>query len=101
MKYILITFILCSCGNPYPKEERALKEAENVAMPEYYRHITGYDSVEVIFFMGKWKVNFCYPNEWERNKYKFDSIINSPQVKIGNIKGDYITDKAVKNVYNK
>jgi hypothetical protein len=24
----------------------------------------------MVYFQGKWEANFCYPNEWERNKFK-------------------------------
>lgn len=103
MKYLLYFIILCvsslSCRDAYTKEEiGVLYEGQKIAMPEYHRHITGYDSVQVIIHNGKWEANFCYPNKWEFNKFKLDT---AAYIKINNHQGDIITDNSVKNVYNK
>lgn len=72
---ILIGLLIFFIGERKKDEPKinVLHEAENVAVPEDYRKIIGYDSVEIIFTGGKWWVNFCYPNEWVLNKFKFDT----------------------------
>lgn len=55
-----------------------LHEVEKVAVPDFYRKILGYDSLEMIYSLNKWNVNFCYPNEWEYGKFKkikVDSLV--------------------------
>lgn len=62
-----------------------LHEVEKVAVSDFYRKIIGYDSLEMIYSLNKWNVNFCYPNEWGFEKFKnkkvksitfkYDSII--------------------------
>lgn len=53
-----------------------LHEVEKVAVPDFYRKIIGYDSLEMIYSLNKWNVNFCYPNKWEFEKFKkADSIV--------------------------
>lgn len=44
----------------------------HVAVPEEFRKIIGYDSMQFIFNndTDKIRVNFCYPNKWERYKWK-------------------------------
>lgn len=72
---ILIGLLIFFIGERKKDEPKinVLHEAENIAVPEDYRKIIGYDSVEAVFFMGKWEVNFCYPNQWEFEKFKLDT----------------------------
>lgn len=97
MKYILVllTLYICGCEGAYKKEKGVLYEGQNVAMPEFYRKITGYDSIQLVFggrgkyneekkdFDVTWDsmfVHFCYPNQWEFEKFK---ILNDSNTKMG------------------
>ena len=57
-----------------------LYEAERAPLDAYWRRITGYDSVQVYYglsdkgYADKVTVNFCYPNEWDREKFKIDTV---------------------------
>lgn len=71
MKKILILSIsifLISCKSNYNVDR-------NIPMPEEFRKLTGYDSIQVIS-LGKDTLyaNFCYPNEWEFFKFKKDTV---------------------------
>lgn len=58
-------------------------------MPEYFRKVTGYDSIQLVYggratynenkhrYDVTWDslfANFCYPNKWEFEKFKKDTI---------------------------
>jgi hypothetical protein len=56
------------------KEEWELTNGvRNVALDQYWRRVTGYDSIQMYEFLGKREVNFCYPNRWERLKFQIDT----------------------------
>lgn len=74
--YIILIFCLYGCGEPYPEEKLLLHEGQKIAMPKYYRRITGYDSIQIVHYrkgssLGNgWEGHFCNPNEWEFEKFK-------------------------------
>lgn len=76
MKYILLMLglVIFSCKeNGY--EMGVLYEGQCIAIPDYYRRLFGYDSVQFIDFMGKREANFCYPNkfrDYQRDTLYFD-----------------------------
>lgn len=76
--YLFIIILINGCGDPYPKE-RILYEGRKVAMPKEYRRMTGYDSIQVVYYRpgsmlsNGWEGHFCYPNELEFEKWKYDS----------------------------
>lgn len=75
--YVFLMGLLVFLIGEKKKEEpkiNTLHELQNIPVPEYYRKIIGYDSLQMIYFLGKWEVNFCYPNEWVLNKFKLDTI---------------------------
>lgn len=60
-----------------------------ISMPDYYRKVTGYDSIQLVYGgRGRYNykkqtfdvtrdslfANFCYPNKWQFNKFKTDTI---------------------------
>ena len=73
--YLYFLFIY-GCGEMYKQEEGVLYDNQMVAMPEGYRKLTGYDSIQVLYYkpgspLGDgWEGHFCYPNEWEFEKFK-------------------------------
>lgn len=74
--YVIIVGLFIFFVSEHKRDEpkiKVLHELENVAVPDEYRKIIGYDSVQM-FFLGKWEANFCYPNEWVLNKFKPDTI---------------------------
>jgi len=80
MKNILaVLFILffglisCKQKNWYPESIN-----EMVPMKEFWRPITGFDSIQLLrigdYDNGKIMVNFCYPNKWEFEKFRKDTV---------------------------
>lgn len=72
---VLIGWVLCIRNINNLDHYRWLDQWQLVSVPERYRPVVGMDSIQI--FIGiddKWKVNFCYPNKWERNKFKLDSL---------------------------
>lgn len=71
MKYIIVAFIviLCSCTHKDWCQEIM---GHNHAMPDddYWRKVTGYDSVQIYPTDNGIKINFCYSNKWEFEKFK-------------------------------
>jgi hypothetical protein len=60
-----------------------------IAMPDNFRKVTGYDSIQLVFggrskyneakkdYDVTWDslyANFCYPNKWEFEKFKKDTV---------------------------
>lgn len=74
-KLLIITVItLFACGNkkdtPVPPDHIQVI-VDKVALPEYWRTVTGYDSIQIVPTMddtgrfSRLEVNFCYPNNWK------------------------------------
>lgn len=111
---IIVSIIVIGYNHDLQKQtvhrpNNVLHEGDKIAMPEFYRRITGFDSIQLVAggrgkyneekkdFDVTWDslfVHFCYPNEWEFEKFK---ILNNSGIKIGNHKGDIIVGD--KNVY--
>lgn len=86
----LVILLLCAflyeCSY---KEEPAIKDNTKIAMPHYFRKVTGYDSIQLIFG-GRSRYNeakknydvtwdslcaeFCYPNKYQFEKFKKDTV---------------------------
>lgn len=56
-----------SIEHRYQFTHEPLHEFEKVAVPEYYRAVIGYDSLQVTWFMNKREVNFCNPNKYNKH----------------------------------
>lgn len=67
MAGVLIGWILC-IRHVNGLEKRWLFEYEKLAVPEYYRAIIGYDSVQLTteLWTKRWVANFCYPNNLKK-----------------------------------
>lgn len=75
--------LICwGCGGKVMyKEHPNYNEHQCVALDDFYRKVTGYDSVQLIYFLGKWEANFCYPNkyQWNYKKFRaFDTMFAEP-----------------------
>lgn len=80
---VIVSFISYRTGQNQTWDELIEKQHLDVLMGErpiglsdFYKRITGYDSVQLINFQGQLEVNFCYPNKWEFEKWKIDSFNN-------------------------
>ena len=63
-------------------------------MPDQYRSITGYDSVQYLYFMDKLELNFCHPNKL---KQRADTIfIHDTITEVGIIKTKHKRDHDLK-----
>jgi hypothetical protein len=75
MKNILISIsiFLIGCKSQIYKYKSV--DNKKIPMPEEFRKLTGYDSIQLISF-GKDTLyaNFCYPNEWAYFKFKKDTV---------------------------
>lgn len=57
-------------GDTIGRSPTKLHQGETLSLDSTQMMITGYDSVQVVFFMGRWEVNFCYPNKWQNDVYR-------------------------------
>ena len=84
-------FVSCKQKDWFPdtKEKLILIDNLRIPMPDYYKRVTGFDSIQLVMGgRGKYNeakqdydvtwdslyANFCYPNKWEFDKFKKDTV---------------------------
>lgn len=83
-------FIGCTQKNWHPETDDETSMIvytmyTHIPLDDFYRKVTGYDSLQLIIRNGKLEGNFCFPNQWEFNKWRKDTI--------------YVHDTVIKTVY--
>lgn len=83
---LLLVAVLSGCSR---EKEPEILNGQTIAMPDYYRKITGYDSIQLVFggrgnydeakqdYDVTWDslyANFCYPNKWQFEKFEKDTV---------------------------
>jgi hypothetical protein len=99
--FIALFFIGCNQKNWYPETDNKTSMIvytmqTHIPLDDFYRKVTGYDSIQVIIRESKLEANFCYPNKWEHGKWRKDTVyvhdtIYKPKVtKINRVQNVYI-----------
>jgi len=81
-KYLLILVVViasCKSDNPtYNRMQYVRVVVDKFPINEFMRKITGYDSIQISPKLTDTGIvlepNFCYPNEWEFEKFKKDTV---------------------------
>ncbi len=77
---ILITVLLIECKEKHPENDEfhmtVWTMATVIPMPDgdFWREVTGFDSIQLVIRQGKLEANFCYRNKWEFTKWHTDTI---------------------------
>ena len=94
-KLLILSVIFIGCMN---KGNQKVSRDTMIAMPDFYKPITGCDSIQLVLggrgkynelkqdFDVTWDslyANFCYPNKWEFEKWKKDTVYIYDTVYIG------------------
>jgi len=78
MKLLLYAIILLSMGCTQKKDNEyymtVYSMARLIPIDSFHRTIVGYDSIQLIIRNGKLEGNFCYPNKWEFEKWRKDTV---------------------------
>lgn len=87
---VIVMLVIIVLANIFGSKDRYQNiDNTRISMPSFYRKITGYDSIQLIYG-GRAKyntkkqtfdvtrdslfANFCYPNKWQFNKFETDTI---------------------------
>jgi len=103
LSFLFIFIVGCKSGNA-----PMVLDNNMIAMPEYYRRIIGYDSIQLVYgahskyneskqdFDVTWDslyANFCYQNEWEFEKFKKDTVYVHDTIHVDKVRDIYIDQR--------
>jgi hypothetical protein len=112
--FAMLLFIGCNQKNWYPETDNETSMivytmATHIPLEDFYRKLTGYDSLQLIIRNGgKLGANFCFPNQWEFEKWRKDTVyihdtvvkivyINQPNIKSVNQTGGQTAETIINN----